>query len=154
MNVLAGDTARPRPRPSDGERGAASVELVIIVPGLVLLIALMTAGWRIWSVRAQVQDAAAAGARAASLSSSGAVAQSAAREVVLADLAAVSSSCSDAAVLVDSSGFSSPAGVRAEVGVDVRCRVDLADLLLVVPGTIEAEGHSTARLDTFRERRP
>lgn len=144
----------PRSRPPGGERGAASVELVVIVPGLVLLIALMTAGWRVWSLRAQVQDAAGAGARAASLARSGAEAQSAAREVVNADLAAVGSLCSAPSVTVDSSGFSTPAGTVASVRVGVSCRVALSDLLVAVPGAIRAEGHSTVRLDTFRERRP
>ena len=153
MGIAVGRVC-PRRGSAQCERGAASVELVVVLPGLVLLIALMTAGWRIWSVRAQVQDAAAAGARAASLSSSGSNAMTTARQVVSADLAAVSSSCSSPAVEVDSAGFSTPAGIRAEVGVHVSCEISLADLLVIVPGTIRAEGHSTARLDTFRERRP
>lgn len=130
------------------------MELVVVVPGMVLLIALMTAGWRIWSVRAQVQDAAAAGARAASLATSGTAAQASAREVVNADLQAVSSACTAPAVVVDSSGFSTPAGTEAHTRVDVTCQVALSDLIVAVPGFIKAEGHATSRLDTFRERRP
>ncbi|WP_177170184.1 TadE/TadG family type IV pilus assembly protein [Propionibacterium cyclohexanicum] len=136
------------------ERGAASTELVVIVPGLVLLIALMTAGWRIWSVRTQVQDAAAAGARAASLADSGARARSVAQEVIGADLATSASMCTQPQIAVDTSGFLLAPGVQADVRVDIGCTIALADLLIAVPGTIRAEGHATTRIDTFRQRRP
>lgn len=45
----------PRARTRHGdERGSASLELVIVVPAVVAVIALLTAGWRLWSVRSQV----------------------------------------------------------------------------------------------------
>ena len=137
-----------------GERGAVSIEVVVIVPGIVLFIALMTAGWRIWSVRAQVHDAAAAGARAASLAATHDKAVQAARSAIAADLDAVSSHCVDPEVQVDGSAFSLAAGRSGEIGVDVTCWVAFSDLVLAMPGTLEATGHAVSRLDTYKERRP
>ena len=53
------------------ERGAVAMELVVLVPMLMMVLGVMTAGWRLWTARTQVSDAAAAAARAATLESSG-----------------------------------------------------------------------------------
>ena len=145
----------PRARTRHGdERGSASLELVIVVPAVVAVIALLTAGWRLWSVRSQVRKAAAAGARAATLARSGAEAEQAASAAIDADLETVGSSCTGPTVGIDVSAFSAPPGQGGDVGVDVTCEVPFTDLLIPMPGALTVEGHAGSRLDSFRERQP
>lgn len=145
----------PRARTRHGdERGSASLELVIVVPAVVAMIALLTAGWRLWSVRSQVREAAAAGARAATLARSGAEAEQAASAAIDADLETVGSSCTGPTVGIDVSAFSAPPGQGGDVGVDVTCEVPFTDLLIPMPGALTVEGHAGSRLDSFRERQP
>ncbi|WP_276698902.1 TadE/TadG family type IV pilus assembly protein [Propionibacterium acidifaciens] len=145
----------PRARTRHGdERGSASLELVIVVPAVVAVIALLTAGWRLWSVRSQVREAAAAGARAATLARSGAEAEQAASAAIDADLGTVGSSCTGPTVGIDVSAFSAPPGQGGDVGVDVTCEVPFTDLLIPMPGALTVEGHAGSRLDSFRERQP
>lgn len=137
------------------ERGAAAVELVILVPALVLVIGVLVAGWRLWSARAEVTDAAAAGARAATLERSGAQARQRAERVAQSNLDTFGLRCDPAAVSVDTTGFHRPSGSTADITVDVTCRVALQDLLVPgLPGYWEVSGSGTHRLDTFRERTP
>lgn len=145
----------PRARTRHGdERGSASLELVIVVPAVVAVIALLTAGWRLWSVRSQVREAAAAGARAATLARSGAEAEQAASAAIDADLETVGSSCTGPTVGIDVSAFSAPPGQGGDVVVDVTCEVPFTDLLIPMPGALTVEGHAGSRLDSFRERQP
>ena len=145
----------PRARTRHGdERDSASLELVIVVPAVVAVIALLTAGWRLWSVRSQVREAAAAGARAATLARSGAEAEQAASAAIDADLETVGSSCTGPTVGIDVSAFSAPPGQGGDVGVDVTCEVPFTDLLIPMPGALTVEGHAGSRLDSFRERQP
>ncbi|WP_455130924.1 TadE/TadG family type IV pilus assembly protein [Propionibacterium acidifaciens] len=145
----------PRARTRHGdERGSASLELVIVVPAVVAVIALLTAGWRLWSVRSQVREAAAAGARAATLARSGAEAEQAASAAIDADLETVGSSCTGPTVGIDVSAFSAPPGQGGDVVVDVTCEVPFTDLLIPMPGALTVEGHAGSRLDNFRERQP
>lgn len=145
----------PRARTRHGdERGSASLELVIVVPAVVAVIALLTAGWRLWSVRSQVREAAAAGARAATLARSGAEAEQAASAAIDADLGTVGSSCTGPTVGIDVSAFSAPPGQGGDVGVDVTCEVPFTDLLIPMPGALTVEGRAGSRLDSFRERQP
>ena len=145
----------PRARTRHGdERGSGSLELVIVVPAVVAVIALLTAGWRLWSVRSQVREAAAAGARAATLARSGAEAEQAASAAIDADLETVGSSCTGPTVGIDVSAFSAPPGQGGDVGVDVTCEVPFTDLLIPMPGALTVEGHAGSRLDSFRERQP
>ncbi|MFC2642091.1 MAG: TadE/TadG family type IV pilus assembly protein [Propionibacterium acidifaciens] len=145
----------PRARIRHGEeRGSASLELVIVVPAVVAVIALLTAGWRLWSVRSQVREAAAAGARAATLARSGAEAEQAASAAIDADLGTVGSSCTAPTVDIDVSAFSAPPGQGGDVVVDVTCEVPFTDLLIPIPGALTVEGRAGSRLDSFRERQP
>ena len=144
----------PRARTRHGDERGSSLELVIVVPAVVAVIALLTAGWRLWSVRSQVREAAAAGARAATLARSGAEAEQAASAAINADLETVGSSCTGPTVGIDVSAFSAPPGQGGDVGVDVTCEVPFTDLLIPMPGALTVEGHAGSRLDSFRERQP
>lgn len=137
------------------QRGSVSVELVLLVPLAVLLAGLMTAGWRIWSAKADVQRVADAAARAASQQRSGAVAQVRAQAVVDAQLAGLDVGCRDPQVRIDVTGFLVPAGQPARVSVAITCSTALSDLGVPgLPGQIEVSADAESVLDQFAERGP
>ena len=137
------------------QRGQVAVETVLLVPAIILVLAMVTAGWRIWWARSQVQEAAASAARAASLERSGGAAQLAARVVVEADLATVGAQCRNPIVAVDGRDFVRPPGTDGQIDVHVTCQLLLSDLLVPgLPGSVGIYATATERLDTFRERRP
>ena len=137
------------------QHGAAAVEFVILLPAMLLVVAAVVGGARIWFARATTQQVADSAARAASLARDPASAQHDARRVAQSDLASARLSCvRGPGITVDTAGFAVPVGQPASVGVGVRCDVALGDL--VVPGlpgvfTVEASGSST--LDRYRGRR-
>lgn len=137
-----------------GERGgSAAVELVIVVPATMMMLALAVAGGRIWMAESAVEQSAGAAARAASLDRTGAAAAADAREIADSNLASSSLECVNSSVSVDTGAFSTPVGTPGRVTVRVSCTVTFADLLLPgLPGsrTLSAEG--VAPLDTYRSR--
>ena len=136
------------------ERGAAATELALLVPGFMLLLALMVAGGRIWLARGAVSEAAAAGARAATLQRSAGEAEAAAGRVIDANLASASLVCVDRTVSVDTTGFAKAPGIPAVVTVSVSCTVAMSDVLLPgMPGNVSASAVGSSALDTFRGRR-
>lgn len=137
-----------------GERGNASVQLVIVVPAVIMLMGLAIAGGRIWMAESAVQQSAGAAARAASLDRSSGAAAASARQVVAANLASSSLECVDSSVGVDTSAFATPVGTPGTVTVRVSCTVTFADLLLPgAPGHRNIEADGAAPLDTYRSRR-
>ena len=62
------------------QRGAATVELTLLVPALLLVVGLLVAGGRLWFARTTVNEAAQTAARAASLSRSANAAATAGQE--------------------------------------------------------------------------
>lgn len=136
-----------------GERGAASVEAVILVPALLLVVACLVAGARVWFARAVVAEAAQAGARAATLERAPAAGRASASAVVGHTLAARGLACGDPVVSVDTSGFAVAPGRPATVWVEVACPVRLSDLVGVpVRGAVVARGSASSALDTYRRR--
>lgn len=141
-------------RPTD-ERGAVAVEVVLIIPVLMMVLGTLVGGWRLWSARTQVTDAASSAARAATVEGSGSAARARAQSVARANLDTLGLSCQRATVEVDVSGFSKPPGERAEVTVGISCTVPLSDLLAPgLPGQRQVTGQGRHQLDTFRERQP
>lgn len=137
------------------QRGAAAVEVVLLVPVLVVVMCVTTAGWRLWSARTALTDSAAAAARAATLETSAGAARQRAERVARAALDTNGVQCQALVVAVDTSGFSLPPGTPAQVDVTAGCRVHLADLLVPgLPGHWQLEGTSHHPMDTFRERTP
>ncbi|MDO5535120.1 MAG: pilus assembly protein [Propionibacteriaceae bacterium] len=139
-----------------GERGmSVSVEMAILVPALVLIIALVTGGGRLALARINVQQWADSAARSATLARAGHEARERAATVVASDAAASDTRCSGPPdVSADVSAFAHPVGVAGSVVVTVRCHVPLADLLLPgVPGTVTVERDATSPLDRYRGRR-
>lgn len=135
------------------QRGAASVELVLLVPSLLIMIGLVVAGGRLWFARAAVDDAAAAAARAASLARTPTQAQHDAAAVARSGLDASDLHCKAVAIEADTAAFAIPPGQPGTVGATVSCSVDLADVFLPgLPGTVRLTATESSPLDTYRSR--
>ena len=141
------------PSPAPDQRGAASVELVILVPVLVLMLAVLVAGGRLWFARASVVEASQSAARAASLARSSGEARDAGRRAGSRILATDGLRCAGDSVSVDTGAFGVPVGSPATVTASVTCRVPFADLSLPgMPGSITVRSTGAAALDTYRAR--
>lgn len=137
------------------QRGAASVELSLLIPVLMILLLTMAGAWRIGNARAQVSEAAAAGARAATIPTSAARAAGVANQVIAADLATVGAHCTSLAVDVDTSAFGNPVGTPGDVTTTVSCRLNLSDVVVPgMPGAMTITASAQEPIDTFRERTP
>lgn len=135
------------------ERGAAAVELALIVPLLVLLFSVVVGGARVWLARTTVEQMAAGAARAGSLARTPGEAVTAATSLARAQAAADGLRCLDLAVEVDARSLTRLPGTPAAVEVQVACAIGLDDV--IVPGwpgrlTISAAASST--VDTYRGR--
>ena len=134
-------------------RGSATVELVLIAPALLALLALTVLAGRIVLAGGTVEQVAAAGARAASLARSPAAATTAADTAVRQTLAEQRLQCAAVTVTVDTSGFGVPLGQPATVAVEVSCQVQLADLTVPgLPGTRTLSDRAVSTLDRYRGR--
>lgn len=135
------------------ERGAASVELVVIVPALVLVLGLLIAGGRLWFARATVVEAAQSAARSASLERSAGSAHRAGVSAGARVLATDGLRCAGDSISVDTSAFGVPVGTPATVRATVTCQVPFADLSIPgMPGSITVRSVGAAALDTYRAR--
>lgn len=140
-------------RPPTDERGAAAVELTLLVPALMLMLALMIAGGRIWFARTTVSEAAQTGARAASLARTSAAASGDGREAARQSLATAGLECATTSVQVDTSGFGEQVGTPAAVSARVSCVVTFRDLVLPgLPGSLTLDAERSSALDTYRSR--
>ena len=134
-------------------RGSATVELVLIAPALLALLALTVLAGRIVLAGGTVEQVAAAGARAASLARTPAAAVTAADTAVRQTLAEQRLQCAAVTVTVDTSGFGVPLGQPATVAVEVSCQVQLADLTVPgLPGTRTLSDRAVSPLDRYRGR--
>jgi Flp pilus assembly protein TadG len=148
-------TANPRSRgiPRRDQRGAASVELVILVPALMIMLGLLVAGGRLWFARAAVVEASESTARAASLARSAGEARAAGHRAADRVLATEGLRCGGDSVSVDTSAFGIPVGTPATLTATVTCRVPFADLSIPgMPGSITVRSVGAAALDTYRAR--
>lgn len=140
---------------SGRQRGAASVELSLIVPVLVLLLLAMAGAWRVGHVRAQIVEAAAAGARAATIPVSADQATRLANQAIEADLATVGAHCAGLTIEVDTAAFARPVGTPGTVQVTIVCQLDLSDVVVPgLPGVLTITSSAREPIDTFRERTP
>lgn len=141
------------PRTASGERGAAALEFVLIVPALGLLISMMIGSARIWQAHTIVEQIAGTASRAASMARTPSEARAAADDIVRYQAATRGLSCSSLRVDTDLTGFQIPVGQPARVSSQVACTVPLSDL--IVPGwpgswTVTAEADLV--LDRYRRR--
>ena len=138
---------------AEDQRGAAAVELTLLVPALLLVLGLLVAGGRLWFARTTVNEAAQSAARAASLARSADAATTAGRDAGSQSLATAGLRCSSISVSISTAAFAVPVGTPSTVTSTILCMVDFSDVFLPGwPGSIELAGRGSAALDTYRSR--
>lgn len=136
------------------ERGATTLEFVVLVPVVMIMLALAVAGGRLWLARAAVVDAAEGAARAATLARTVGAATTAAHQTADATLSSSGVRCRPRDLALDTSGFAKAAGTSSSVTATITCQVPLGDIALPgLPGSIRVHHSAVSALDTFRERR-
>jgi Flp pilus assembly protein TadG len=136
-----------------GDCGSISLELAVLAPGLLLIVAILVAGGRIALAGQGVEAAASDAAREASIARSKTEATGNGESAAQQSLAQQGLHCTSTTVDIDTSGFNTPPGTPATITATVTCVVRLTDAAFPgVPGarTITATAHSP--LDTYRER--
>jgi hypothetical protein len=134
----------------NSEAGGAAVELVLATPFVVLLMLFVVFGGRLTVATADVNAAARASARAASLARSPLAAATAAEETAHRELEAEGVPCADVEVEADTTSFT-PGG---NVTVRLRCELPLRDLgLLGLPASRTVEARQVAVVDRYRGER-
>lgn len=127
-----------------GDRGSVGVELAIGIPLAVLFIFLVVGAFHLGQANIDVNAAAAAASRAASISRTAPAADAAARDAATANL---TGRCASVSVVVDTSQFHR----GGQVTVQVDCAVTTHGLLGVgLPGTVTVSAASTSPLDLYR----
>ncbi|TYP87437.1 pilus assembly protein TadE [Blastococcus xanthinilyticus] len=135
------------------DRGSESVELAILLPVGLLLVAMLVVGARIALAGDRISGVAGIAARDASLARSAAAAQQIATETATTALTSQGLLCIDVQVSVDTSGFIAPPGASASVTVAVSCTVDLSDIggVAGLPGSRTLHDSATSPLDPARD---
>ncbi len=137
---------RSRWSPS-GERGSIAIELAVIAPALVFLMLLVIYAGKVSEAESNVDRAAAAAARSASLRQQPRAAFDDARAAAQANLSAAGVPCLSVATDVDVDDFA-PGGT---VTVTVRCDASMADVtLLGVPGRRTFTATAVEVIDRYR----
>jgi Flp pilus assembly protein TadG len=147
-------TSRAPRRRLVGEEGSASLELAIIAPVLLVLLALVIMGGRFAMASTAITGVAGAAARDASLARTPAAARAAAVSGALATLADQNLHCQGApSVQVDTTGFAAAPGTPASVTVDVTCVVVVNGLNVPgLPTTRTLHERAVSPLDSYRSR--
>ena len=136
-----------------GDRGAVSVELVILGPVLLLFILAVFFAGRYALAQQAVQAAAAEAARGASIARSADEATGAATGAASASLVNQDVRCATQSVTVDVSAFATSPGTPGLVSATVSCQVDMADLAFPgIPGNRTLEATMSSPIDTYRSR--
>jgi hypothetical protein len=144
-------SARPG-RPCRDDRGSESVELAILLPVGILILAMLVIGARIALAGDRMSGVAGIAARDASLARSATAAQQIATASATNALADRNLHCADVHVSVDTSGFSGAPGTPAAVSVVVACTVDLSDIGVAgLPGSRTLRDSATSPLDPARD---
>ena len=145
-------TTRTPHRRLAGEGGTASLELAILAPVLLALLALVVMGGRFAMAASAITGVAGAAARDASLARTPAAARAAALSSALATMASANLQCQGApSVQVDTSGFAAAPGTPAAVTVDVTCVVVVNALNVPgLPTTRTLHERAVSPLDYYR----
>lgn len=135
------------------ERGSATLELVIVAPVMILILAGIVAAGRIGLTQQAVQTVAYDAARAASISRDAGSARTAAQEVAALSMASNNLNCSTSSVDISTAGFGVAVGTKAVVDATILCTVQLSDIALPgIPGAFTITREATSPIDQYRER--
>jgi len=133
-------TARCRPT----DRGSVTLEITLAIPLLVMLVFVLVGALRLANATVDVNAAAGAASRSASLARTPGVARTAAHATATANL---DGRCTSLDVNVDTSAF----GRGGSVTVTVRCTVPTRGLTgLKLPGSVTSSASSTSPIDVYR----
>lgn len=142
-----------RKRTRANDRGAETLELVILTPFVLLLIGTIIVGGMITMAHQKVEHAAAGASRAASLARTMSQASTRAHEAASSDLLGKGLHCVNLSINTDTSGFRTRPGVTAAVRTTVTCDVALSSLGLIgISGVRTIRHTSSSPIDTYRER--
>ncbi len=149
------DAARIRDRtPSRASRpddGFAALELAILAPVLIAMLLLVVGLGRVSQGRQTINQAGAAGARAAALTSTPGQAVRQGQQAAADTLVQAGVSCGQLGVEVDTSAF----GPGGYVQVSVRCTSDLSGMAIAgLPGSVTLTATSRSPLETLRQLEP
>lgn len=134
------------------DRGSESVELAILLPVVITVLAVLVVGARIWLASDRISGVAGIAARDASLARSPAAAEQAATSAATDALGEAGLHCVNVHVDVDTTGFSAPPGTAASITVNVWCTVDLSDVAVRgLPGTKTLHDKASSPLDPARD---
>ena len=129
------------------DRGAATTELVLLTPVLIIMLLFVVALGRIASTRQDVDAAARDAARAAANARSPAAARAEGTTAAEASLTEQGITCRNLTVTVDTAAFRAGGTVTAAVS----CTVDLADLTsLSIPSSRTITATFTTPIDQYR----
>lgn len=134
-----------------GERGSASIELVLITPVLIMFLLLVVGLGRLALAKQEVTAAAHDAARAASLERDTGAAAGKGRAAAERALSDRGMSCTSLSVDVDTSGYRSGGQVRAEV----ICVAQLGDLALSgLPGSKTYRAQAVVPIEQYKADTP
>lgn len=135
------------------ERGSVALELAILAPVLLLLLALMIALGRVSAANGHVDGAAFTAARSASIQRTADTAQTNATEAARRYLQQRGLTCQPQNVAVDTSGFAAGLGEQGNVRVNVSCTVPLSEVTGVLPiGERTFTATAVSPVDSYRGR--
>ena len=141
-----------RRRDRGDDRGSESVELAILLPAGLLVLAFIVVGARIALAGDRISGVAGIAARDASIARSPAAAQSIATSSAMQALGDANLHCTDIRVTVDTAGFNAAPGTGAGVTVNVWCTVDLSDIgVSGLPGAKTLHDVASSPLDPARD---
>ncbi|MEU8314999.1 TadE/TadG family type IV pilus assembly protein [Micromonospora sp. NPDC049033] len=136
-----------------GQRGSVSIEMAVVAPAVVALLAGVVIGGRVNIARQALEAAAYDAARTASLARTAGEANAQALAAANSTLDAQGLSCASVNVTVSTAGFGVPVGQPATVTATVRCTATFSDVALPgMPGTVPLSASFTSPLDTYRSR--
>lgn len=142
-----------RRRPAAPDRGALSLEAMILFPVLIMVLLLVVAFGRIQSSGNAVDTAARNAARAASLERDAQAARTAGTDDARAGLRDQGLSCTDMSVDITTDGFSASLGTPATTTATVSCTVRLSDIGIPgMPGSKTLTSSFTSSIDSYRQR--
>jgi Flp pilus assembly protein TadG len=144
---------RNRQRGQEGEEGSIAVEVAILMPAFLLLVAVAAVIGRQTVADTAVEGAAHDAARAASIARTAGTARTAAEQAAREVLADQGLHCDPVTVTVDASQFGRPVGQPATVTATVTCAVSFSDIAVPgLPGNRTISATFTSPLDIYRSR--